>query len=119
MSYEQKFEFFAPIWRVMVSLRCACCAVRAVAGGRGRPQQPQYGPDAWPAPMPHAPSPPVSACLQRDSNMSVQEVREQVEYVALVTKQVGGCFAGPGAACRCCLSCVRVLGMPSCGLLST
>ena len=40
MSQAQKYEFFAPIWRVM-----------------------------------------------RDSNMSVDEVREQVEHVALVTKQ--------------------------------
>lgn len=29
----------------------------------------------------------LSLPLQRDSNMSVEEVRQQVEYVALVTKQ--------------------------------
>lgn len=40
MTMDQKYEFFAPIWRVM-----------------------------------------------RDSNMSVEEVKEQIEYVALVTKQ--------------------------------
>jgi acyl transferase domain-containing protein/NADPH:quinone reductase-like Zn-dependent oxidoreductase/acyl carrier protein/thioesterase domain-containing protein len=40
MSMDQKYEFFAPIWRVM-----------------------------------------------RDNNMSVEEVKEQIEYVALVTKQ--------------------------------
>lgn len=40
MQMDQKYEFFAPIWRVM-----------------------------------------------RDNNMSVEEVKEQVSYVALVTKQ--------------------------------
>ena len=28
MSLDQKFEFFAPIWRVMVSLRSSCLALR-------------------------------------------------------------------------------------------
>ena len=28
MSLDQKFEFFAPIWRVMVSRRSSCLALR-------------------------------------------------------------------------------------------
>ena len=28
MSLDQKFEFFAPIWRVMVSQRSSCLALR-------------------------------------------------------------------------------------------
>lgn len=57
-----------------------------------------------PAPFPWLPSFPRP---QRDSNMSVAEVRQQVEYVALVTKQASSvsdlrnfAFAAPSIRVR-------------------
>lgn len=98
MGLEQKFEFFAPIWRVMVraaaSRRCClsppgprshgkggvCPAPLASAPGIDGTRQPLLLTRPPPLPLPR-PAP------QRDSNMSAAEVRQQVEYVALVTKQ--------------------------------
>ena len=80
MSMQQRFEFFAPIWRVMV---------RGGGGVVDAPQIPAMMPQITARAAPSSePLPPcIPPFLQRDSPMTVAEVREQVEYVALVTKQ--------------------------------
>ena len=97
MTMRQRFEFFAPIWRVMVRRRASfdprffwqsgACARASLAT----------------PPLPllcHAP--------QRDSAMTVEEVVEQVRHVALVTKQASSVsdlrhhtFAAPGVKVGC------------------
>lgn len=107
MDLAQKFEFFAPIWRVMVSAGrlwrngcgggggggwlffcgggtaclCPCSLVSSALLPRCPPLQHPSNASAPAVPAPHP------SRLQRDSNMGVEEVRQQVEYVALATKQ--------------------------------